>query len=159
MIDLSKYHIIDLSYEMTPGEQKIDGRYLHGDCLFGRPTEVQEFIAYGARMHFIQGQTHSGTHSECAYKYSESGPDFVDTPVEKYMGEAVVCNFSNKKGGEAITVADFQKFGVKKDDIVLAYCSEETLSDIPYITPEAISWLIGTKIKALVLENLRFDSR
>jgi arylformamidase len=157
MIDLSKYRVVDLSYEMIPGEQKIDGHYLHGSCLFGRPTEVQEFIAYGARMHFIQGQTHSGTHSECAYKYAEDGLDFVDTPVERYMGEAVVCDLSYKKGGETITVEDFQKFGVKADDIVLAYCSEKTLGDIPYITAEAINWLIETKIKALVLENLRYS--
>lgn len=54
MIDLSKYRIIDLSHEMVPGEQKIDGHYLHGEPFFGRSVEVQEFMAYGARMHFIQ---------------------------------------------------------------------------------------------------------
>jgi kynurenine formamidase len=157
MIDLSKYRVIDLSYTMVAGERKIDGRYLHGDCLFGRPTEVQEFIAYGARMHFIQGQTHSGTHAECAYKYAEAGPDFADTPVTAYMGEAVACNFTYKKGGETITIEDFKKFGVKAGDIVLAWCSEATLSNIPYITNEAIDWLIQLKIKALVLENMRYS--
>ena len=34
MIDLSKYRIIDLSHEMVPGEQKIDGHYLHGEPFF-----------------------------------------------------------------------------------------------------------------------------
>ncbi len=34
MIDLSKYRIIDLSYEMVPGEQRIDGQYLHGVPTF-----------------------------------------------------------------------------------------------------------------------------
>ena len=62
MIDLSKYRIIDLTVELTPGERKLDGRYLHGSTFYDRPIEVQEFIAYGARMHFIQGQTHTGTH-------------------------------------------------------------------------------------------------
>ena len=55
MIDLSKYRIIDLSLEIVPGERRIDGRYLHGEPRWGRPLEVQEFIAYEARMHFIQG--------------------------------------------------------------------------------------------------------
>jgi hypothetical protein len=41
MIDLSKYRIIDLSYELVPGEQKIDGRYLHGEAFYGRQVEVQ----------------------------------------------------------------------------------------------------------------------
>jgi kynurenine formamidase len=157
MIDLSKYRVIDLSYAMTPGEQKLDGHYLHGDCLFGRPTEVQEFIAYGARMHFIQGQTHSGTHAECPYKYSDSGPDFVDMPVASYMGEAVACNLTAKKAGEPITSDDFRRCGVKAGDIVLVWCSDQTAGQPPYITVEAIDWLIATKIKSLVLENLRYS--
>ena len=45
MIDLSKYRVIDLSYELLPGERKIDGRYLHGEPFVGRPIQVQEFIA------------------------------------------------------------------------------------------------------------------
>ena len=70
MIDLSRYRIIDLSHELTPGERKRDGRYLHGDPLHGRPVEVQEYEAYNARMHAIQGHTHCGTHAEGAYKYA-----------------------------------------------------------------------------------------
>jgi hypothetical protein len=49
MIDLNKYRVIDLSYELEPGERKLDGRYLHGRTSFDRPIEVQEFIAFGAR--------------------------------------------------------------------------------------------------------------
>lgn len=157
MIDLSKYRIIDLSYEMVPGEQKIDGRYLHGQTFYDRPIEVQEFEAYGARMHFIQGQTHTGTHVECPYKYDEEGPDFADMPLTTFMGEAVACDFSAKGGGEAITVQDFRRCNVQPDDIVLAWCSRETLDDLPYIVPEAIEWLIETGIKMLVIENMRYS--
>ena len=45
MIDLNRYRITDLFYELLPGEWKIDGHYLHGEPLWGRPIEVQEFIA------------------------------------------------------------------------------------------------------------------
>lgn len=157
MIDLSKYRIVDLSCELLPGERKIDGRYLHGEPLWGRPIEVQEFIAYGARMHFIQGQTHAGTHVEGTYKYSETGPDMAAMPVESYLGEALVCNFSHKKEGEAITSANFREAGVKTNDIVLAWCSREALDNPPYIAVEAIDWLIETRIKLLGVENLRFS--
>ncbi len=81
MIDRSKYRIIDLSYELVPGEQKIDGRYLHGEPFYGRPIEVQEFIAYDARMHFIRTQTHNGTHVEAPYKYDENGADDGSMPL------------------------------------------------------------------------------
>lgn len=157
MIDLSRYRVIDLSYELVPGEQRIDGRYLHGKALFDRPVEVQEFIAYGARMHFIQGQTHSGTHVECPYKYSEDGPDFADMPLTTFMGEAVACDFTDKESGKAITIDDFRRFGVKKGDIVLAWCQEAKSGNPCYITNEAIDWLIETEIKMLVIENMRYS--
>lgn len=154
MIELSKYRIIDLSYELVPGERKIDGRYLHGEVLHGRPIEVQEFIAYAARMHFLQGQTHCGTHVEAPYKYSETGADLGSMPIESYLGEAAACNFTSKKAGEAVTAEDFRRAGVKSRDIVLAWGSRETASNPPYMTAEATRWLIETKIKLLGIENL-----
>ena len=157
MIDLSKYRIIDLSVELLPGERKIDGRYLHGEPLWGRPVEVQEFIAYGARMHFIQSQTHSSTHVEAPYKYSETGADVGSMPVESYMGEAVACNFTHKKAGEAITPEELQRFGVKKGDIVLAWGSPELAGNPPYMTMETIDWFIETKIKMLGIEDMRYS--
>ena len=98
MIDLSKYRVIDLSFELVPGEKKVDGRYIHGEPARGRPVEVQEFIAFNARMHFIQSQTHNGTHVEAPYKYSDEGADIASMPVESYLGEAVVCDFAHKGG-------------------------------------------------------------
>ena len=154
MIDLSKYRIIDLSYEVVPGERRIDGHYLHGEPLFGRPIEVQEFIAYGARMHFIQGQTHAGTHAEGTYKYSVEGPDVGTMPIEAYLGEAVACNFTRKQAGEAITADDFRRAGVRSGDIVLAWGPIETGDNPPYITVEGTDWLIETRIKLMGIENL-----
>lgn len=156
MIDLSKYRIIDLTLELVPGERKIDGHYLHGQPLMGRPIEVQEYIAYEARMHTIQGHTHAGTHVEAPYKYLQDGADLAAMPVECYLGEAVVCDFSGKKPEEAITGDDFRKAGVKSGDIVLAWASADTASSPPYTTFEAIDWLIETKIKMLALENIRY---
>ena len=157
MIDLSKYRITDVSRELTPGELKLDGRYLHGEPLAGRPIEVQEFIGLGARMHFIQSQTHNGTHVEATYKYSETGADIGSMPIESYMGEAVACDFTHKKAGEAITSAEFQQVGVKAGDIVLAWASPDTAGEPPYLTVEAVDWMIATKIKMLGIENLRYS--
>jgi kynurenine formamidase len=154
MIDLRQYRIIDLSYELVPGERRMDGRYLHGDPLWGRPIEVQEFVAYGARMHFVQGQTHSGTHVEATYKYAEDGADLGAMPVASYLGEAAACNFTHKKAGEAITADDFRRSGVRSGDVVLAWGSSETAARPPYITAEAVDWLIETRIKLLGIENL-----
>ena len=158
MIDLSKYRIIDLSCEIVPGERRIDGQYLHGKPSSNRATEVQEFIAYGARMHFIQGQTHCGTHVEGRYKYAEEGPDMAGMPLESYIGEAVVCDFSDKKPGETITPGDFHRAGVKSGDIVLSRGNPADRGNAPYFSVEAIDWLIETGIKLLGNENVRLTA-
>ena len=154
MIDLTKYRIIDLSYELVPGEKKIDGRYFHGEPFYGRQVEVQEFIAYGARMHFIQSQTHNGTHVEAPYKVLDDGADIASMPLESYMGEAVVCDFDDRPGGP-ITPADLQQAGVRPGDIVLLRGPADPAADEPYLTMDSIDWLIETKIKAFGIEHVR----
>jgi len=157
VIDLTQYRIIDLSYELVPGERKIDGRYLWGEPWGGRPIEVQEFSGYNARMHFIQGQTHIGTHVEGCYKYSETGADMASMPLESYLGEAAACDFTAKKPGEAVTAEDLRLAGVKTGDIVLAWASRETADNPAYLTVEATQWLIETRIKLLGIENIRYS--
>ena len=156
MIDLSKYRIIDLSHEVVPGERKLDGSYVHGEAPGGRPVEVQEISALGARMHFIQSQTHVGTHAEAPYKYEEAGAAPGSMPIESYMGEAAACDFSHIKAGEAVTGDDFQGAGVRPGDITIAWGSVDTGGDKPHLSFEAIDWLIAAPIKALVIENLRY---
>ena len=149
MIDLSKYRIIDLSHEMVPGEQKIDGHYLHGEPFFGRSVEVQEFMAYGARMHFIQSQTHNGTHCEGAYKYLDEGPDMAGMPLASYIGEAVVCDLSHKGIGEGIRADEFRRAGVQSGDIVLVRTNPEHSGELPYFEAEVLDFFIETRIKLL----------
>ncbi len=154
MIDLSKYRIIDLSYELVPGEQKINGEYLHGEPFYGRQVEVQEFMAFNnTRMHFIQSQTHNGTHVEAPYKYDKDGADVGSMPLKKYMGEAVVCDFDDKLGKE-LTADDVAACGIQRDDIVLMRSSERDVDRQPYVGWAAVDWLIETGIKAFGIENV-----
>ncbi len=157
MIDLSRYRIIDLSVELLPGERLRDGRYLHGEPLHGRPIELQEFQAYGARMHHIQTQTHLGTHAESTYKYVDEGPDLADMPLESYLGEAVACNFTHKGPAEAITVEEFEAYGVSRGDIVLVWGAPHPPGELAYTTNEAIDWLIETGIKCFCFESVHYE--
>ena len=111
-------------------------------------------------MHFIQGQTHAGTHVEGCYKYSETGADMASMPLESYLGEAAACNFTAKKAGEAVTAEDFRRAGVKSGDIVLAWGSRETVEDPPYMTVEVqnrrhYSWRFCISINCLVFIECR----
>jgi kynurenine formamidase len=155
VIDLSTFRIIDLSYELLPGERKTDGRYVHGEPLWGRPIELDEFFAYGARMHFLSGQTHGGTHVEAPYKYADDGTDVGAVPLESYIGEAVVCSFAHKAANAPISADELREAGVKQGDILLAWASAETSQQPPFFTVEAVDWLLETRIKMLGIENLR----
>jgi len=41
VIDLRKFRIIDLSYEMVPGEQKIDGRWRCASATWTRAIALE----------------------------------------------------------------------------------------------------------------------
>lgn len=158
MIDLSKYRIIDLSCEVLPGEWKTDGRYLHGEGPYGRPVEVREFFAYNARMHLVQGQTHTGTHAEGFYKYDDNGLDMADMPLEYFIGEAVVCDLAHKPAGAPITGADLRRAGVKSGDIVLLRGAEQPRGQWPHISSDAVEWMIGAKVKMVGMEFVRMSA-
>ena len=148
MIDLSNYRIVDLSYELVPGERHINGEYLPGEPWYGRSLELQEFFFSTARMHFLQAQTHLGTHCEAPYKYQD-GPDVAGTDQSSYLGEAVVCDFSAKAGGEAITGADFAQAGVQRGDLVLVRTGKDLGDARPVMTVEAVDWLMGQEMRLL----------
>jgi len=153
MIELSDYRVIDLSPRLVPGEKKLDGTYLHGDVWENRPIELQEFIAYNARMHFVQGQTHIGVHTEAPYKYFDNGKDLSELPVTAFIGEAAVVSLAHKKQGTPLVPDDFVE--VRKGDIVLAWAKPlkegQTYS---YITDELVDYLASKRVKMIGLQNL-----
>jgi kynurenine formamidase len=148
VIDLNNYRVVDLSYELVPGERLINGEYRPGEPWYGRTLELQEFVFSTARMHFLQAQTHLGTHTEAPYKYQD-GPDVAGTDLSSYMGEAAVCDFSAKAGGEAITGPDFERAGVQHGDIVLVRTGKDLGDARPVMTVEAIDWLLSQEIRLL----------
>ena len=154
MIDLSKYRIIDLSYELVPGERKVDGTYLPGEPFrYGRSVEVEEFISFNERMHFIHSQTHVGTHVEAPYKHDENGTDVGAMPVESYIGEAVVCDVTQIDQRE-VTPTHLREHGVKEGDIVLIRGAQRPRDERPYMSFDSIDWLLQTGIKAFGAENV-----
>ncbi len=70
-------------------------------------------------------------------------------PLETCLGEAAACDFTNKSAGEPITPDDLAGVEVRTGDIVLAWGSERHADDPPYLTSEAVDWLINTRIKAI----------
>ena len=98
--------------------------------------------------------THVGTHIEAPYHHLKTGTKVADLAVHKLVGNLVILDFSHKKNGEGIGLAEMQQSGshVKKDDIVfiLTDCDQryglKDWQESPFTTEEAIAWLIDRKI-------------
>ena len=59
----TNYRMVDLSVEIRPGVQKVDGHYQWGNQL--RKFEIRQFIAPGPHfMYWVETETHVGTHVE-----------------------------------------------------------------------------------------------
>ena len=79
----------------------------------------------------------------------------AEMPVASYLGEALVCDFSDKGAGEAIEPGDLSHAGVRAGDIVLARGSAATAEEPPFLAEAATDWLIETGIKLFGSEYVR----
>lgn len=152
VIDLKKYRIVDLSEELVPGTLNTNGEYVHGSEV--RRLEIREFIYKpdNTIMHWVETETHIGTHVEFPAHYVRGGKDGTSLPIETFMGEAVGIDLGYKKPGEPLTPEDLEKAGVKSGDIVLIW-SPYKGDDRPAISPEAAKWMAEKKIKLLGVDN------
>lgn len=167
MIDLKNHRVIDLSQELRPGILKVSGEYLHmgGMPPYGnRRLELRQWIYQKDQhfMHWVETETHIGTHVEAPSHLNlegkEGGRSVSEFPAERWIGEAVVLNFSGKKPlkstGQPITASDLE--GVKEGDIVLMWSPYPEYGDeAPYISKGAAQHLIRKRIKQLGLMGVR----
>jgi kynurenine formamidase len=162
MINLKKYRIIDLSQHLRPGICRIDGSYEYGGGMHlegviqHRRLELREFTYLGGNdsMHFIETETHIGTHVEAPYHvtvdFGKTKKSISEFPPDNWIGEAIVFDFSDKKtiNGKRIAITPEDLEEVKKSDIVLMG-SRLRPDERPYISKGAAEFLAKRKIKQL----------
>jgi len=159
MIETKNYRIIDLSAEIHPGVLKINGEYLHGKEV--RRFEIRQFryAPDKALMHWVETETHIGTHVELPAHLIDGAKSCSEMPVETFLGEAIVLKFDFLKPkdgkGQPITPSHLSK--VKEGDIVLMWSPYEG-SEAPYISPEAATWLAEKPVKMLGVQNIGVEA-
>ena len=121
-------------------------------------TTIEPDVKHRADVWYVSSEvtfsTHVGTHIEAPYHHLKTGAKVADLALHKLFGNLVVLDFSHKKDGEAITLAEIQERGarVKKDDIVFILTDRDKVygtkvwQESPFITEEAIRWLIARKM-------------
>lgn len=141
---LKNYRIVDLSAEVQPNVLKVNGEYIRGNQI--RRFNLRQFINSEDEtyMHFIEAESHIGTHVEGPSHLRDELKSCADMPLEKFMGEAIILKFA---ANTPIRPEHLKK--VKEDDIVLLWSPEGA-----YITPEAADFLAKKHIKMLGVQNV-----
>lgn len=158
MIDLSKYRIIDLSAELRPGVKKLNGEYLHGREL--RRCELYQFIYAPDKMlmHWVETETHIGTHVEGPTHYRDDLKCLADLPIECFLGEAIAldCSSLKPKSGKPQPITPNFLDRVKKGDIVLLWSSLPP-NETPHISAEAAKWMYELRVKMVGIQGVGLE--
>ncbi|MGB2822795.1 MAG: cyclase family protein [Phycisphaerae bacterium] len=115
-----RYRVVDLSQEVRPGILKMNGDYQWGSEV--RRFELRQFAAPGPDlMHFVETETHVGTHVEVPSHIRDEWKSCAEMPLDAFWGEAIVLKFDDLEPGEdgqAVITAEHLR-QVKAGDIVL----------------------------------------
>jgi len=141
---LKNYRMVDLSAEIQPNVLKVNGEYIRGNQI--RRFNLRQFINAEDKtfMHFIEAESHIGTHVEGPSHLRDDLKSCAEIPLEKFMGEAIVLKFEENT---PIKPEHLKK--VKENDIVLMWSPGGA-----YITSEAADFLAGKHIKMLGVQNV-----
>jgi kynurenine formamidase len=159
MFETKDYRIIDLSSELRPGILKVNGEYLHGNQT--RRFELRQFVYAPDKMlmNWVETETHIGTHVELPAHFTQEGKSSSEMPIQSFLGEAIVLNFTNlkPKEGKGQPILPSHLVKVKKDDIVLMWSSYNR-DEQPYISPEASECLAQKPVKMVGVQNIRVEA-
>ena len=149
--------IVDLSHKLYPGKEEYSLELeTHKTNDLYPQYQVDEDVWYILQdMHM---SSHCGTHIEFPYHHNRRGMDAGAFPLERLIGAGLLLDFSGKGPGEAITLEELQACGDKIDHggmlLFNLNCARHYRTarahDRPYITHEAIKWLVFDKRIGLI---------
>jgi len=149
-IDLKKYRIVDISYEVVP------------PGLEDRPFVIERGLLPDNAYKYDVTKTHShvGTHVEAPAHFYDGGKDITELPLTTYFGRAILLEIDDAEKNLAIlpdfldeAIGDIMQAG----DIVI--CRNNDVASVkgdkpnPYLTPEAGEWFVEKKMKMLGIDN------
>lgn len=156
--------IIELSHQMRPGKENFKLETRTYDV-----TEELPDVKHRSDIWYVLSEitfsSHMGTHIEFPFHHWKEGADAASYPLKNLMGEGVVLDFSNKKNGEAINLAELKKHAnrIKQGDIIFIRTDIDKLfrterwAEQPYLTEEAMDWLISLKPKVIGTDASGFE--
>ena len=151
-IDLGRYRIVDLSYEVVP------------PGTADRPFVVERgYLADGAFKYDVtRTHSHVGTHVESPAHFFEGGKSVVDLPLTWFMGRAVLLDVPDAEDAAAIGPQYLERaIGdiIQSGDIVICRNSDPDSRRSPDgeckpgFVPDGAQWLAERHIKMLGIDH------
>lgn len=147
-IDLNKYRIVDLSYEVVPPGAD------------DRPFEIEQgLLADNAYKHEVKTHSHVGTHVEAPAHFFDNAKDITELPLTAFFGRAILLEVYRVEENLAIMPAYLEEdIGgmIQEGDIVICRNNDkESIKSgtLPHLTPQAAEWFKENNIKMLGIDN------
>lgn len=121
--------------------------------------KVTRTLKEGANESRIEIEAHTGSHVDAPFHFLEGGKTIEKINLEKFMGKAIVLDFTDAK--DAITKNDFKKIKIRKDEIVLMKTKSkpdiEFNPNFTYLEKTGAEFLAAKKIKAVGIDSLGIE--
>jgi arylformamidase len=113
--------------------------------------------------------THTGTHVDSQKHFITNGVGIEKESLSKFIGEAVVMDFSNKTRGDGITSYDLDNYSslIVPNDIILLYTGtsdywyddymDKVGKKFTYLDPSATKWILSHKIKSVGIDTFSVE--
>lgn len=113
--------------------------------------------------------SHTGTHVDSQKHFIKNGVGIEQESLSKFIGEAVVMDFSKKIIGDGITNQDLDSYSslVVPNDIILLYTGvsnywndhymDKVGKKFTYLDPTAAEWIIDHQIRSVGIDTLSVE--
>lgn len=147
------FRIVDLSDPIYPGVHKVDGTYHWGKMR--RKFEIRQFVAPGPHfMHFVETESHVGTHVELPSHIVDGAASAMDMPLETFFGACTVLKFDAlaPADGSRRMITPEHLRAVRAGDVVLMWSPFP--ASVPLISVEAARYLADLPIKMVGVQHV-----
>jgi arylformamidase len=164
--------VIDLSHEVSEGMANIAGwttAFPVIDTIPKIKTLSQGKVGYAAKM--ILMAEHNGTHLDVPRHFVEDGMPVDQVPLSQLILPGHLLDFTHKKVGEAITVADFEEAEARSGQrvgsgtAVICWTGVDKVwgqPDMnrlrPYVPAETAHWMVERKISLFATDLIGMDN-
>ena len=164
--------IIDLSHELYDGMPNLGGwkvAFPQIDSFERTGQLTQGRHSYQSKMMLLP--EHCGTHLDAPIHFIKDGLAINEVPLEQLVLPGHLLDFTHKKNGEAITIADFEaaerQSGRKVGPGVALVCWTGTDkvwgqpgfgTARPYVPPESAQWMVERKVTLFATDLIGMDN-